>query len=874
MFHQPVTLQGNLIEERDPLGHKSAYGYDDAGRLTQVTDAKGGVKKLAYNRQGQLTRYTDCSGRSTQWEYDERGRLIKSTDAQGNSSHYRYTALSGHTLDRANQPGQPGNHPGQLEAVIHADKSQERFCHDAEGRLLHYTDALERGTQWRYTAGGLIHERIDAAGQRLGYRWDKLGRLVQLRNENASSYEFKYDPVGRLLQETGFDGQTTQYIYAQDTGVLQAIEEGERRTELKFDPMGRLVQRKARVGEVEQIESYGYYPGGQIGQAQNENARLQWFYDAAGNLVREHHVYQGEHFARKKTAVWHHRYDELNQRIGSTRPDGHKLEWLTYGAGHIHGLVLDGIEALNFERDELHREIYRGQGNALVQHQKYDPVGRLLEQQVQGAGPQRAMDLNQAYQKAHESLGAPAAIARRYRYDKAGQLEHIEDSRRGRLQYRYDPVGRLLQAHSSLGAEIFAFDPAGNIVTPGPAPGAAPRQAHQLPAVLDNLLKEYAGTTYSHDERGNLVRRVSNGQASTFEWDGFNRLIRAHTPAGQTSFAYDPLGRRIAKRSEREAVLFGWDGDTLAFESRTVRGGPQGQTQEQGQGRTVHYIHEPGAFVPLVQVRTEQAMELADSPDVQALRQANCGIYDARLDPLWNGELDDRESQPFRKEQIAYYQCDHLGTPQELTDHEGHVAWAAQYKAWGHAKEAISEAARKAGLSNPIRFQGQYLDEETGLHYNRYRYYDPHSGRFISRDPIGLAGGVHLHQYAPNPLQWVDPLGLVKLTHSKANNSWQTPKGLSYGQGSIHGNRVKHVLDHETQNTEKHKHSVFCTCKRGESLDTVDEAWEKRGTPTKSGPNDVYEVDMKKTVGTQGEQKVRIVTKTGTNEVITAHPIH
>jgi RHS repeat-associated protein len=110
---------------------------------------------------------------------------------------------------------------------------------------------------------------------------------------------------------------------------------------------------------------------------------------------------------------------------------------------------------------------------------------------------------------------------------------------------------------------------------------------------------------------------------------------------------------------------------------------------------------------------------------------------------------------------MHYYHCDHLGTPTEMTDCDGNMSWAAKHKAWGAAKVAISDAAEKAGIKNPFRFQGQYFDEETGLHYNRYRYYDPHSGRFVSKDPIGLAGGTNSHAYAPNPLQWVDPLGLT-----------------------------------------------------------------------------------------------------------------
>ena len=84
-----------------------------------------------------------------------------------------------------------------------------------------------------------------------------------------------------------------------------------------------------------------------------------------------------------------------------------------------------------------------------------------------------------------------------------------------------------------------------------------------------------------------------------------------------------------------------------------------------------------------------------------------------------------------------------------------------EYQAWGAAREILTQAAQSAGLRNPLRFQGQYHDDESGLHYNRYRYYDPDTGRFISRDPIGLLGGMNVHAYAPNPVEWVDPLGLM-----------------------------------------------------------------------------------------------------------------
>ncbi|SEK14598.1 MULTISPECIES: RHS repeat-associated core domain-containing protein, partial [unclassified Variovorax] len=706
--------QGRLTEETDPLGHKTAYAYDKAGRPVRITDAKGGVKALAYSPSGQLLSYTDCSAKTSHWEYDERGRLAKATDAAGGATSYRYAA-------------------GHLEELVLPDETSEHFVHDAEGRLLTHTDALGRATRYSYTRAGLIAGRTDAAGRALRYHWDLLGRLTELHNENGSHYNFRYDPVDRLLEETGFDRKTTQYLRDEATGVLAGVIEAGVRTELEFDSMGRLTERRAGG----QSERFAYDRDGRLTEAANADARLQWFHDAAGNLTREHHHY----LARKRTAVWQHRYDELNQRVATVRPDGHVTQWLTYGSGHVHGLMLDGQDILGFERDDLHREVAREQGNGLSQRLKYDPAGRLLEQQISRTRP-GGIELT--------------GIQRSYSYDKAGQLVGIGDSRRGALGYRYDPVGRLLEANSRVGREVFAFDPAGNIAEP---PAAGDALGHPAGKLLDNLLKNYAGTSYRYDERGNMTERVRNGWRTVFAWDGFNRMTAATDQGGATTtFSYDPMGRRIAKQSGDATTLFGWDGDLLAFESTQSRAA---QDEGRDQGFGVHYIHERDAFVPLLQVRQAHAVLLGETTDTKALMDANGGVYDIEQDPLWNG-AQRRVPAPFDRREISFYQCDHLGTPQELTDHEGQVAWSAQYKAWGEAREAITEAGRRAGVRNPIRFQGQYFDEETGLHYSRYRYYDPESGRFVSQDPIGPAGGLNAMAYAPNPTAFIDPLGLKK----------------------------------------------------------------------------------------------------------------
>ena len=135
--------------------------------------------------------------------------------------------------------------------------------------------------------------------------------------------------------------------------------------------------------------------------------------------------------------------------------------------------------------------------------------------------------------------------------------------------------------------------------------------------------------------------------------------------------------------------------------------------------------------------------------------------YHIDRDPLWQHQP---VAKPFNA--MAWYQCDHLGTPMELTDQRGEIAWSATYQAWGLAKEKRTDSAIRENIRNPLRFQGQYFDTETGLHYNRYRYYDPQVGRFISKDPIGFAGGLNFYAYAPNPVGWVDPFGLARIPKS------------------------------------------------------------------------------------------------------------
>lgn len=745
--------QGLMVSSTDPLGRVTRYEYDAKGQLGALIDAKGGRKSFTYTDQGLLASHTDCSGKTTRLAYDDAGRLQSVTDAAGGQTLYTYRQ-------------------GQISAITHPDGGRVEYERDAEGRLLKQTDPNVHSTQYRYGPAGQLIEQRNANGHTLGYQWDKSGRLTSLVNENRARYSFVYDAAGRLTQETDFDGEATRYFYQR--GRVQAVSTIGLLTTFEYDANGRMTQRSAsEIDDQGQpvlasslSEHFQYDALGRMTWAKNAQSRIQFQYDEVGNLTQELCHY--DFLKNGLSTVWQHGYDELGSRISTTRPDGEKLHWLTYGSGHVHGLVLERpaaaagqpggagsperIELLGYERDDLHRAILRTQGNGLQQSLKLDAAGRLLEQRVTSLrAPAGAAHLQGS------GLLGDSLIHRRYTYDAAGLLGAIDDSLRGRTEYGYDSIGRLVQAHHGLAAglraggspallEHFAFDPAGNLLGNSAKPHDA--QLKYLPRVPDNRLESFflndangaeQTVQYQYDARGQRTGKgVSKGERSGFwdteyRWDAFGRLAQVRNRTLRAQYQYDPLGRRIGKTvhvistfrdtdEQRRAdasmgygqTIFGWDGDLMGLE----------QNEHSG---LIHHIYDMNNFVPAIQIRKRHR-------------------YDEKV-------------------QISHVQCDHLGTPLALTDAQGKNFWNATCKVFGllqHAEvehQQIDSSAHQ--LKQNLRFQGQYFDAETGMHYNHHRYYDPQSGRYLRKDPAGLSAGINPYVYANgNPVSFTDPTGL------------------------------------------------------------------------------------------------------------------
>ncbi|MEE5041684.1 RHS repeat-associated core domain-containing protein [Pseudomonas alliivorans] len=306
-------------------------------------------------------------------------------------------------------------------------------------------------------------------------------------------------------------------------------------------------------------------------------------------------------------------------------------------------------------------------------------------------------------------------LTRRFQYNLGGYLTQVEETgygeraerpqRHTEFEYEYEANGQLHSRDTGklVDSEEFRYDAAANRLN---------FNTSRFDHVKDNRLKQWRDQEYSYDAWGNLVEKRSGlAKWQTFTYDCENRLVKAETLVNSQlhstgTYQYDSLGRRVAKQSEvngqTQHKRFLWQG------LRMLR--------EEQPGQSSLYVYEPGSYAPLARV-------------------------------------DQREGEA--ENTLYYFHTDQIGTPLEMTDIEGQIVWQATYKAWGSLETlTVNEVEQN------LRFQGQYFDEETGLHYNTFRYYDPEVGRFITQDPIGLDGGFNLYGYCRNPVAWIDPLGL------------------------------------------------------------------------------------------------------------------
>ncbi len=341
-----------------------------------------------------------------------------------------------------------------------------------------------------------------------------------------------------------------------------------------------------------------------------------------------------------------------------------------------------------------------------------------------------------------------------------------------------------------------------------------------------NRIAEDAHYVYRHDEYGRLaektdripegVIRMHDERTHHYHYDSQHRLvfytrIQHGEPQVESRYLYDPLGRRTGKRVWRrerdltgwmslsrkpEVTWYGWDGDRLT-------------TVQTGTTR-IQTVYQPGSFTPLIRIETENGEQakarhrsLAEvlQEDTGVTLPAELAVMLGRLERELRAGAVSAESEAWlaqcglTAEQMAaqmeaeyiperklhLYHCDHRGLPQALISPEGETAWCGEYDEWGNL---LGETSAQH-LQQSLRLPGQQYDEESGLYYNRNRYYDPLQGRYITQDPIGLKGGWNLYAYPLNPVQRGDPLGLSGET--LVLGSATTVTGTKFGGALLSG---------------------------------------------------------------------------------------
>ncbi|EPO5361178.1 RHS repeat-associated core domain-containing protein, partial [Escherichia coli] len=614
--------------------------------------------------------------------------------------------------------------------------------------------------------------------------YDAAGRVIRLTSENGSHTTFRYDVLDRLIQETGFDGRTQRYHHDLTGKLIRSEDEG-LVTHWHYDEADRITQRTVN-GET--AEQWRYDERGWLTQishlSEGHRVTVHYGYDEKGRLTGER---QTVHHPQTEALLWQHETRHAYNAQGLANrciPDSlPAVEWLTYGSGWLSGMKLGDTPLVDFTRDRLHRETLRSFGRYELTT-AYTPAGQLQSQHL-------------------NSL----QYDRDYTWNDNGELIRISSPRQTR-SYSYSDSGRLTGVHtttSNLDIRIpYATDPAGNRL---PDPELHPDIT--LSMWPDNRIARDAHYLYRYDRHGRLtektdlipegVIRTDDERTHRYHYDSRHRLVhytrtQYAEPLVESRYLYDLLGRRVAKRVWRrerdltgwmslswkpEVPWYGWDGDRL--------------TTIQNDRTRIQTVYQPGSFTPLIRVETAtgelaktQRRSLADALQQSGGEDGGSVVFPPvlvqMLDRLESEILADRVSEESRRwlascgltveqiqnqmdpvytpaRKIHLYHCDHRGLPLALVSTEGATEWCAEYDEWGN----LLNEENPHQLQQLIRLPGQQYDEESGLYYNRHRYYDPLQGRYITQDPIGLKGGWNFYQYPLNPVQYIDPLGLADM---------------------------------------------------------------------------------------------------------------
>jgi RHS repeat-associated protein len=716
-----------LISEKNPLGLGNQYQYDDQGHQVMVLQPDGATTQLSYNALHLPEKIIDPVGGVWKYRYDEKGNLIEQINSLGYTTTFLYQE-------------------GLLREMVDAAGEKTKLAYDVSHHLKMVTRPDGSTFSWFYDRLGRCVESQDPKGNRQTVSYDALGNAIEVQEPDGNIRKLSYDGEGNVLlakdrhyevrfEYTGMNRMKartqggTRVAFAYDTeeqlthilneqGFAYRFEHdavGEVVEEIGFDDLRKIYVRDA-AGRVEEVKKtkdktakYRYDPCGRIQEIIYSDGSFEKFsYREDGAMVEA----VNEHLSVKLDR------DVLGQVIREQQ--GNQVVESRYDVMGERTFLSSSLGAqFRYLRDKMGEVEQLDSGNFQVRFRR-DVLGLEMEREFSGGLRSRWNRDRLGRPVKQETLTGGGFLhrSRSYQWEENDRLRQITDTKTGTTAFGYDTWGNLAWSENSQGASLFRMpDAVGNLFR-------TQERTDRTYGSSGQLLKS-SEAKYAYDGEGNLVRKTTNsGKTWKYAWNEAGMLVSVTRPDGYSvTFTYDALGRRLSKTFRGQTTRWVWDGNTPLHEwveSATLfleagkaaslvgfRGGAEAKEH------VTTWLFEPESFAPLAKM----------------VGRSSYGIV-----------------------------CDHLGTPLSMHLPEGEMVWSADLNVYGERTNQRGKAE-----DCPFRYPGQYEDVETGLYYNRFRYYAPEEGMYISQDPIGLEGGHKLYSYVNDPNAWVDVEGLNKM---------------------------------------------------------------------------------------------------------------